>query len=442
MLKYFTFFLLLTTASISAQQYPDTLYTPFIAQAAYPHGEGPRVTFDKGHNNFGADVNGYAALEKLLERDGYRVSTSTHNFGTLKSLEGTDVLVIINALNQENVGTWARPIYSAFTDKEISTLEQWVKRGGMLLMVGDHMPFGGAVKALGAAFGCEWVDGFGRIQPYFWPPSHFEGPEMVNAQSPVISGLQEGEQVSRVATFTGSAFKAPPEAIVALAFRPENTSVQPDTAWRFKEHSPVISLEGHAQGATLDYGKGRVAFWGEAGMLAAQIFRQDWKAGFNSVYAPENAQMVRNLFHWLSGAKLPFTTPVKQPKAPAKTALATEIEARLQAMQRAYEGGDLLTVSYFYDEDAVVTGDGFQIKGREAIDKYWFSFQGLTESWQLDSDLVYGTGDLAYQLGKSSISYRNPGSDKVVTDVTRFTLVWRKNFAGNWKIVSDQYAKE
>ncbi|MFK8163175.1 MAG: DUF4440 domain-containing protein [Lewinella sp.] len=442
MLKYFTCLLLTLTTSLSAQQYPDTLYTPFIVQAAYPAGKGPRVTFDEGHNNFGADIGGYAAMEKLLKRDGYRVSTSIHDFSTSKSLAETDILVIINALHEDNVRNWARPIYSAFTDKEIKNLERWVKQGGVLLMVGDHMPFGGAIKSLGAAFGCEWIDGFGRIQPVYWPPSHFEGPEMVNAQSPVVAGLQEGEQVQRIASFTGSAFKAPPEAIVALAFRPEHTSIQPDTAWRFKEHSPVISLDGYAQGATLDYGKGRVAFWGEAGMLAAQVFRQDWKAGFNAAYAPENAQMVRNLFHWLSDAKVPFTTPVKKPQIPEKTELVKEIEAQLQSMVVAYESGDLLSCSYFYDDDAVITGDGFQIKGREAIDKYWFSFEGLTESWQLDSDLVYGTGELAYQLGKSTISYRNPGSEKVVTDITRFTLVWRKNFAGNWKIVSDQYAKE
>lgn len=434
------FFLL--SSFLAAQQYPDTLYQPFISQAAYPTGEGPLVTFDAGHNNFGMELKGYAAMGKLLERDGYRVTTSDHNFSTPKSLAATDVLVIVNSLHESNVGNWARPVLSAFTDKEIKNLQRWVKQGGQLLIVGDHMPFGGAVKKLGAAFGCEWVDGFARIQPYYWPPSHFEGSEMVNAESPVIKGLQEGESVKRIATFTGSAFKAPPEAVVALAFRPENSSVQPDTSWRFKDHSPEISLAGYAQGATLEYGKGRVAFWGEAGMLAAQVFRQDWRAGFNSAYAPENAQMMRNLFHWLSGAQVPFTTPVEQQVVPEKTEVAKALEDQLQAMVAAYESGDLLTLSYFYADDAVVTGEGFQIKGREAIDKYWFNLQGLTEKWQLDSDIVYGVGDLAYQLGKSTISYRAPGSDEVITNVTRFTLIWQKNFAGNWKIVSDQYAKE
>jgi ketosteroid isomerase-like protein len=416
------------------------------------------------------ELEGYAAMGKLLKRDGYRVTTSNHDFSIPESLAETDVLVIINSLHESNVGNWARPVLSAFTDKEIKNLERWVKRGGQLLIVGDHMPFGGAVRKLGAAFGCEWVDGFARIQPYYWPPSHFEGSEMVNAESPVIKGLQKGESLNRIATFTGSAFKAPPEAVVALAFKPENSSVQPDTSWRFKDHSPEISLAGYAQGATLDYGEGRVAFWGEAGMLAAQVFRQDWRAGFNSAYAPENAQMMRNLFHWLSGAQAPFTTPMQQPVHQEKTkyengiepltnamnstfeaghlflneAVSIDIQTQLSIMEEAYETGDLLTLSYVYADDALISGAGFRVEGREAIDKYWFSLQGLTEQWQLESDLIYvnSNEDVAYQLGKSTLTYRSPGSEEVYTSSTRFALVWKKNFAGNWKIVSDQYEKE
>lgn len=148
----------------------------------------------------------------------------------------------------------------------------------------------------------------------------------------------------------------------------------------------------------------------------------------------------------LFAQQYPDTAPSNPPLHPASArendSLVTEIEAQLQAMKTAYEAGDLLSVSYFYANDAVVTGDGFQIQGREAIDKYWFSFQGLTTSWKLESDLTYAEGGLAYQLGKSSISYRDPESGEEITDHSRFTLVWRKDFAGNWKIVSDQYAKE
>lgn len=432
--------LILTCQLATAQQYPDTTFVPFIEQAAYSPGTGPRIFFDAGHNNFGAARGGYAAMQKLLERDGYQVTITTHDFSKRSSLASADILVIVNALHPQNVNNWARPIGSAFTPQEINNIQQWVKGGGSLLLVGDHMPFGGAAKALGQAFGVEWLDGFARIQPYFWPPSHFEGPEMVKAESPVIKGLRPEEQVSRIATFTGSAFKAPAEAMVALAFAPENVSWQPDTSWRFSETTATLSLEGYAQGATLDYGKGRAAFWGEAGMLAAQVFNQDWKAGFNSAYGPENGRMVRNLFHWLSNAQLPFLTPLQTAPAQDTSELEREVLAALAGMEAAYKADDMLTLSYYYADDAVITSNRFQIQGREAIDKYWFGLQGKTVDWTLASERIYAVEDLAYQLGTSTISYRSGEADKINTDVTRFTLVWRKNFAGNWKIVADHYS--
>ncbi|MEM9529118.1 MAG: DUF4440 domain-containing protein, partial [Bacteroidota bacterium] len=418
----------LISTSVLAQQYPDTLYVPPLRQSAYPLGEGPRVVFDAGHQNFGADLRANAALEKLLLRDGYQVSYSTETFDRPERLADVEVLVIINALHADNVGQWYRPVHSAFSKKEVKVLKQWVAEGGNLLLVADHMPFGGAAKELASAFGVAWLDGFAKIEPTYWPPSHFEGDEMLRQHHPVVKGLEEREKLTRVASFTGSAFLPPPEAEIALAFLPEHRSVQPDTAWRFKENTPEVSLPGHAQGATLAFGKGRLACWGEAGMLIAQVFRGDWKGGFNSPYAPENAQLVLNLFHWLSGRSLPYTGPLHPAPAPDTSQLQREVLAANRALEQAFREGDLLTVSYFYDDEAKLIGPGFQLEGRESIDKYWFRLEGLTEDWLLTAEHLDGTGDMAWQTGQSTISYRDRDTDRLKTNTVRFSLVWRKNW--------------
>jgi len=442
MMKRLLTFCVLTCGMLSAQQYPDTLYTPHLATVAYAKGTGPRVVFDAGHRNFGSERDGYAALKKLLRRDGYRVSTSTTNFAKKKNLAKTDVLVIINALHAKNDdGTfWTRPVYSAFTPKEIKVVADWVANGGNLLLVADHMPLAGAAKDLGATFGVEWLDGFAKIEPYFWPPSHFEGKEMVNPISPVISGLNRSETVGRVASFTGSAFKPPAEATIALAFKPEHKSMQPDSAWRFPEGTPEVSLDGYAQAATMPWGKGRVAFLGEAGMIAAQVFRGDWKAGFNSPYAPENARFALNLFHWLSGGGLSrevlYPAAILPPPTVDTSAVEREIYAANRAFENAWVEGDILTLMYLFDEEGVVVEGENVHADREAIDKYVMGWNKGPNDWEIMGETINASHDLATQTGIWRRSWRAEGTTKPKEVVERFTLVWRRNFAGNFKVVS------
>ena len=71
---------------------------------------------------------------------------------------------------------------------------------------------------------------------------------------------------------------------------------------KFEEDTPKIDVEGWYQGGVLGYGKGRLAFFGEAGMFTAQIIRpQGIKFGMNRTIAKENPQFLLNIFHWLSG---------------------------------------------------------------------------------------------------------------------------------------------
>jgi hypothetical protein len=53
------------------------------------------------------------------------------------------------------------------------------------------------------------------------------------------------------------------------------------------------------QGAALRFGAGRVAAFGEAAMFTAQV-DEEGPMGMNHPEAPQNAQFVLNVLHWLT----------------------------------------------------------------------------------------------------------------------------------------------
>lgn len=438
MRRYLTLsFISLIVTVVCGQQLPDTTFEVFIPQAAFSPNKGPAIWIDEGHNNFHVAQRAFDGFIKLMKQDGYVIERSEATFEKPSSLKGCDILVIANALHESNIGgNWVLPTPSAFTQKEIKTIRDWVFDGGKLLLIADHMPFSGAAYDLGKAFGFEWLNGFAKIQDYFWPPSHFEG--IMIPETPVSQGIQKGESINRIASFSGSAFKAPEEATEVLKFLPEHISLQPDTAWRFNDSTPSKSLEGYSQGAIRDYGAGRVAAWGEAGMLATQVIMGDVKAGFNSAYAPQNAQMVLNLMHWLSEVRA-YRGPKVKPNPPAQSHVEKEILIANRQMELALADNNMIAVSYVYTDDAVLVGHKHEIKGREAIDAYWRNMEGRCISWKLENIHIEGNEKLAYQRGISNLRYRDVDGKEVVSRV-KFTLVWTKNSAGNWKILVDHYS--
>jgi hypothetical protein len=55
----------------------------------------------------------------------------------------------------------------------------------------------------------------------------------------------------------------------------------------FSDDTPKTSTAGWCQGAVKEFGKGRVAVWGEAAMFSAQKANNN-KIGMNSPYARHN----------------------------------------------------------------------------------------------------------------------------------------------------------
>lgn len=293
---------LLFAADAHAQQVPDRGYSPTIAAPMYAPDKGPSVCIDEAHHNFHTLGERFAAFGKLLARDGYRVIASARRWDDARSLAACDVLVISNA--QPSDAEWSDypyPTPSAFTDGEIAVVKRWVERGGRLLLIADHMPLAGAAAKLALAFDVEFSDGFVRREPASKDPDIFSRTAGTLGDHPITRGRNPTEAVESVRTFTGQAFKA--LKAVAVIVLPEGyVNSMPLKAWEFTKDTPKIPVTGWLQGATLEVGKGRVGFFGEAAMFSAQLAGPDkLPMGMNAPGAERNFQFTLNVLHWLTG---------------------------------------------------------------------------------------------------------------------------------------------
>ncbi len=294
------FIILIMPVWLIGQQVADTGYHPPIHNPAYGPGEGPVVFIDEGHHNFHTKEGRYKAFANLLERDGYVVKSYHGLFEKAKLAEGS-ILVISNALNEINVEDWYLPNPSAFTKDEIKLLKRWVKRGGSLFLIADHMPMAGAAFDLAAAFGFGFSNGF-VFQPEVRGPAFFSMEDGTLKESIITKGRDSSESVRQIATFTGQGFQIPGDATPILVFNENYVNLLPDTAWVFDESTRRQDVTGWSQGAFKPYKKGKIVVSGEAMMFSAQLIGPEKrKGGMSSEFAPENYRLLLNIIHWLDG---------------------------------------------------------------------------------------------------------------------------------------------
>ena len=140
----------------------DPDYKPTVDNPAFATGSGPLVLIDEAHNNYHTCGGRYHVLCELLENDGYGVESNKSSLSA-EILAAADVLVIANALNEQNITedeNWKTPILPAFTAAEIEAVVEWVEGGGALVLISNHMPFPGAIGDMAARFGVVWQTAF------------------------------------------------------------------------------------------------------------------------------------------------------------------------------------------------------------------------------------------------------------------------------------------
>lgn len=293
----FCFFHLLPTLLI-AQQVADTLFNPPILNPAYALGQGSVVFIDEAHENFHTASGRFKPFAYLLQRDGYIVKPFSQAFSP-ETLSQVKILVVANALHPNNQTQWTLPTPSAFTEQEIAALQEWVKSGGSLFLIADHMPFPGAAEKLAASFGVKFYNGFamkrkGSSKDIFTLKKGLQ-------ECSLTSGRNESEKISSLQSFGGQAFQIPETAQPVIILNEEYQILLPQTAWKFTKDTPVMPGNNLAQGAYMPYGEGKVVIFGEAAMFTAQLAGGKSKMGMNAPSAKQNAQFLLNTIHWLDG---------------------------------------------------------------------------------------------------------------------------------------------
>ena len=296
--------------ALSAQQGPDRSYRAPVENPAYAEGKGPVVCLDEAHFNFHTLDDRFWAFGELLRRDGYVVRPLRAKFDAA-ALAPCAVLVISNA--QPSDAEWDAypyPTPSAFARDEIDATQRWVRGGGSLLLIADHMPLAGAAADLAAAFDVTFTDGFAVAEvggeseqgPAFATPTLFRTADGMLRDHAIVRGRNTKESVSSVRSFTGQAFRAPASATPLLVLPDNFISLMPEKAWQFDPQTRKVPVDGWLQGAAMRVGSGRAAFFGEAAMFSAQVGGpQRRPMGMNAPGAERNFQFVLNVMHWLSG---------------------------------------------------------------------------------------------------------------------------------------------
>ena len=298
----FTFlsaFLVCSAPSVLAQQVADTAFVSTVFDPAFPEDKGPLVLIDEAHHNFHTADGRYLAFAMLLRADGYRVRGLAEPF-TRSSLEGAALLVISNALHEDNVEDWYLPTPSAFTDEEVEAVRAWVEDGGALFLIADHMPCAGAAETLADAFGLAFQNGFAMHRESDSGRMRFSQDDGSLVHHVVLEGRGPDERVPFVVSFTGQAFRATRQVDPILVVPEGVDLLLPEIAWNFSKRTPRISAGGLLQGALLRQGDGRVAAFGEAAMFTAQKSNGN-RMGMNDPEAPHNRQFALNVVRWLTG---------------------------------------------------------------------------------------------------------------------------------------------
>ena len=298
MIKLLSSLMIFISLSIHAQQLGDTSFKPKNTIRTFATSQSPVVLLDEAHHNFHTMDGRYRPFVDILESDGYLVKKQTEKF-TKTTLARADILIISNALHIKNVENWDLPNYSAFSREEIEAVYQWVKGGGSLFLIADHMPFPKAAEDMAAIFGFQFNNGY--VEELTNKAQLFAVNKGTLLAHPILKGTGIKEEITSVKSFTGQAFLSPANAKPLLVFGDSAMSYMPEKSWEFPADTPEISVEGWNQGATLEFDKGRIVIFGEAAMFTAQVSgKEKMKMGVIAEGAEQNEQFLLNIMHWLS----------------------------------------------------------------------------------------------------------------------------------------------
>ena len=100
-------------------------------------------------------------------------------------------------------------------------------------------------------------------------------------------------------------------------------------------------------------------------------------------------------------------------------------------MEKDFNKNDMLAVSAYYLDSAVILGGGMNITGRKSIDNYWLSLKDKTATWKLEIDKIEDHETIVIQRGRSYLKMGEGNQSNV-----RFILIWKRS-GDTYKVLYD-----
>jgi len=117
---------------------------------------------------------------------------------------------------------------------------------------------------------------------------------------------------------------------------------------------------------------------------------------------------------------------------------AGAIAAASRAFSAAFVRGDTATIRDLYTTDAVLRPPGREVRGRDAIVRYFAPGPRENVSHAMETDELRVTGDVAVDSGTWRHRWRTPGGD-VQEASERYLVIWRRGDDGRWRIEYDMW---
>ncbi|MEO6730804.1 MAG: hypothetical protein ABIN01_06280 [Ferruginibacter sp.] len=280
-----------------AQSVPDKSFHYVLQKPQYQPGAGSYIAFDEYHNNPHTLKGVYFPFNKLVGADGYVVQPVREEI-TSALLKKFRIYVTVNAtFDAEN---WDLPVQSAFKETEVDAIYEWVKEGGSLLLITDHMPCGGSANLVASRFGFHLINGFALRND--------RKPEIFSKAAGTLQAniltTTPGATVDSIRIWGGTGFTIPKKATIISSLGAGYTIYTPtkvaNIEYPIADSVARVPGKGFVNGAFMKYGKGRIIVFGDSAPFTAQLqgISSD-KRGMNHPDASQNVQLLLNIIHWL-----------------------------------------------------------------------------------------------------------------------------------------------
>ena len=116
------------------------------------------------------------------------------------------------------------------------------------------------------------------------------------------------------------------------------------------------------------------------------------------------------------------------------------IEAENAKYSEAIREGNVAGALAAYADDATaLPPDGQMMKGKLAIEGLYKRFLqiGMKEVTLITLE-VGGSGDVAYEIGKTKVRIQ-PEGQPAMTDSTKYLVIWKRQADGTWKVYVDMW---